>query len=383
MSQRLRILAFEPFDAGSHRAVRESVSRHSRHDWVWITRPGRNWKWRMRLAAVEMTHEAVERGLLNQPWDAVFCTSLMSAADLRALLPARFAAMPLVLYMHENQAAYPVGMTENVVAERDAHFALTNLTSVLAADHIVWNSEWNKRSFMDAMAALLHHGSDAKLPDWITQIERRSEVIWPPVELPPSSLGPAESTQPTLVDGTGNGRVLHNSVRVVWPHRWEHDKGPGELLELAEQWSEKLNLRWVILGERYRATPPELDKFAERFGSRIDHMGYLPNRDAYWQMLQSCDWVLSTANHEFFGVAVAEALLAGCLPWLPQRLSYPELLPAAARGLSPMNPPDDPEAVRNAIRGHLERAIAPEAVSRLDHGLESAQRKHGVAADSD
>lgn len=337
----------------------------------------------MRLAAVEMTHEAVERGLLNQPWDAVFCTSLMSAADLRALLPASLTAIPLVLYMHENQAAYPVGMAVNVVAERDAHFALTNLTSVLAADHIVWNSEWNKRSFMDAMAALLHHGSDAMLPDWITLVEGRSEVIWPPVELPPSTARQTGSMQSIPLSGAASEDVLHNSVRVVWPHRWEHDKGPGELLALAEQWSDKLNLRWVILGERYRETPPELDRFAERFASNIDHMGFLPNRDAYWQMLQSCDWVLSTAKHEFFGVAVAEALLAGCLPWLPQRLSYPELLPAAARGLSPMNPPDDPEAVRNAIRGHLERAIAPEAVSRLDQTIECVQRKYFAAKSED
>ena len=32
----LRILAFNPYDAGSHAAVRESISRHSRHAWRWI-----------------------------------------------------------------------------------------------------------------------------------------------------------------------------------------------------------------------------------------------------------------------------------------------------------------------------------------------------------
>ena len=55
--------------------------------------------------------------------------------------------------------------------------------------------------------------------------------------------------------------------------------------------------------------------------------------------------MLSTARHEFFGIAVAEALRAGCLPWLPARLSYPELLPepAWAGTLSPHAPPKDPE----------------------------------------
>ena len=29
----------------------------------------------------------------------------------------------------------------------------------------------------------------------------------------------------------------------MWPHRWEHDKGPEELLALARRWSEPLDLR--------------------------------------------------------------------------------------------------------------------------------------------
>jgi hypothetical protein len=37
--------------------------------------------------------------------------------------------------------------------------------------------------------------------------------------------------------------------------------------------------------------------------------------------------VLSTAVHEFFGVSVVEAIYCGAAPVLPNRLSYPELIP--------------------------------------------------------
>ena len=43
--------------------------------------------------------------------------------------------------------------------------------------------------------------------------------------------------------------------------------------------------------------------------------------------LSWADCIVSTAHHEFFGLAVVEAAAAGCLPLLPPRLAYPELFP--------------------------------------------------------
>ncbi|MCZ6836844.1 MAG: DUF3524 domain-containing protein [Planctomycetota bacterium] len=356
----LRILGFEPFDAGSHRAVRESITRHSHHDWTWLTRPGRAWKWRMRLGAIEMFEQGMRDGIFDQRFDVVFLTSLMSLADLRALFSrAGFPAIPFVLYLHENQVAYPSRSDTTQTRDWDANYALTNLTSALASDLAIFNSQWNRDSFIQGMGEILGKAPDLQLHEYAKRLESGSEVIWPPVEPPPPP--------PELL--TSMDRKLAGPIRIAWPHRWEHDKGPDELLEIAKRYTEPLNLRWIILGERYREMPEALSAFQGQFVDRIDHFGFADSRDEYWRLLSRCDWVLSTANHEFFGLGVVEAMLAGCLPWLPERLSYPELLPDEAKGISPMNPPDDAITMRRLIHNHLQPAIATNAVARLDEAI--------------
>lgn len=38
------------------------------------------------------------------------------------------------------------------------------------------------------------------------------------------------------------------------------------------------------------------------------------------------DLIISTANHEFFGISILEAIAAGAYPVLPKMLAYPEVL---------------------------------------------------------
>jgi glycosyltransferase involved in cell wall biosynthesis len=366
-----RVLAFEPWDGGSHAAVRGSISRHSRHDWTWCTLPARGWRWRLRTGAWTLAEQAAEHAA--RPFDVIVASGLLSLPDLiAALRTGPWAARrgdaawppPTVLVMHENQAAYPSGPDGG--DERDAHLVLTNLASVSAADAVIWNSDWNRRSLADGVRTmrLRRHDPDPPAAFDPARIETIGEVIWPPVEAPEAE--PRTSTRTHADEG----------VRVVWPHRWEHDKGPEELLELARTARDRAaagtgpELRWILLGERFGRTPPALETFRREFAAAIEHDGFEPDPAAYRRRLAEADWILSTARHEFFGIAVVEALLAGCLPWLPDRLSYPELLPDAARGLSPHAPPADPLAVRRLIRDHLEPALAANAVGRIDAVIE-------------
>lgn len=357
----MRILAFQPWDGGSHRAVRESIIRHARHDWSWVALDPVGPRWRLRLGALELVDRAAEVGALKTPPDVLFTTGLLDGAQLRAALPPSLRSLPLVVYMHENQAAYPVSEhVTNHVRDRDVHLIVTNLSTLLTADLVLWNSEFNRDSFLEGLDSVLQNLPGRGGGSWRERIEERSAIAWPPVEPVPSAVlrNPPRDSYP---DG----------VRVAWPHRWDHDKGLDGLVSVMEQHGEAFNLRLVLLGERPHQEPEQLKQLRQIHGRRIIHDGWVADRRTYLDRLAECDWVLSTALHEFFGIAVVEALMCGCLPWLPQRLSYTELLPANAQGLSPMNPPDDVSSIVDAIRVHLSPASAPESVDRIESMIDS------------
>jgi glycosyltransferase involved in cell wall biosynthesis len=325
----MRILAIEPYYGGSHRSFLDGWRWHSRHAFDLLTMPARKWKWRMRGAAVELADQ-VRR--MEGGWDAVFASDFLDLAAFAGMLPQRAARVPLVAYFHENQLTYPVQVED----ERDYQFGFTNLTTCLAADRVLFNSRYNRDSFLAAAQDLLGRMPD-EVPEWAPQrVRERSEVI--PVGVDFSVIdaardAPAERTGP---------------LRVLWNHRWEHDKGPEAffrvLFDLADT---GCPFELAVVGEQFRAAPSVFAEARARLADRIVLWGYRESREDYARVLAGCDVVVSTARHEFFGVAVVEAVYAGCFPLLPNRLSYPGLLPEALHGRCLY---EDEDALKNALR---------------------------------
>jgi len=85
--------------------------------------------------------------------------------------------------------------------------------------------------------------------------------------------------------------------------------------------------RLSVLGQAFRQQPGVFQRAREAFADRIVQWGYLPDPADYLRALQAADVWVSTAHHEFFGIAALEAVSAGLVPVLPQRLAYPELFP--------------------------------------------------------
>ncbi|NNE94650.1 MAG: glycosyltransferase [Acidimicrobiales bacterium] len=64
-----------------------------------------------------------------------------------------------------------------------------------------------------------------------------------------------------------------------------------------------------------------------RHGDRVLAAGPF-DVDSYRNWVRRSDIVASCTSHEFFGIAVVEALAAGCRPVLPDGFSYPEIVPS-------------------------------------------------------
>ncbi|MFW2368858.1 MAG: glycosyltransferase, partial [Desulforhopalus sp.] len=113
---------------------------------------------------------------------------------------------------------------------------------------------------------------------------------------------------------------------IVWNHRWEHDKNPEEFFQALHQLDERdIDFQLIVLGQSFNRCPDCFKKAQVQFKGRLVHFGFADTYQHYAELLGIGDIVISTAIHEFFGIAVIEAVRAGCVPLLPSRLSYPEL----------------------------------------------------------
>jgi glycosyltransferase involved in cell wall biosynthesis len=298
-----RVLAVEPFYGGSHRSFIDGLIERSRHRFHLITLPASFWKWRMRGAAITLSDKA--RKIKFRP-DLLFASDMLSLADFKAL----YGDIPSILYMHENQLSYPVPASD----QRDAHFGFTNITSCLAADSVVWNSEHHRDSFFAALPGFINMMPDHQPSILSKRIREKSRVIHPGVDLESIDDQPLERDQGPPI--------------ILWNHRWEFDKKPELFFRALEELDrEGLDFRIAVLGENFQVKPRVFLEAGERFSGRIAQFGFVEDRAEYVKWLRRSSISISCAEQENFGIAAVEAAYAGARPLWPDRLSYPELIP--------------------------------------------------------
>ncbi|HEY72537.1 MAG: hypothetical protein B6I35_06525 [Anaerolineaceae bacterium 4572_32.2] len=306
----MKILLLEPYCGGSHRAWAEGYAAHSRHDVTLLTLPARFWKWRMQGGALTLAEQS---RALDSPPDLILASDMFNLPAFLGLTRDLFANVPAALYCHENQLTYPFPPDE----KRDLTYGMINWLSMLAADRVFFNSRFHLVDWFDELPRLLKHFPDHTHVHRIAEVRDKSTVLPVGCDLRRfDQLSMANEQFP-----------ITKPPLILWNQRWEYDKAPETffraLYRLAE---EGIDFRVALAGQSYRQTAPEFEAARERLGARVSHFGQA-GQAQYGPLLHRADVVVSTAIHEFFGVAIVEAVYCGCFPVLPQRLTYPELVP--------------------------------------------------------
>lgn len=313
----MNILALEPWYGGSHRNFLDGLTDHSRHDFHAVTMTARFWKWRMHGGAVTMARKALQALEDGFEPDVIFATEMVNLPAFLALVRPHFGRVPVVLYLHENQLTYPLASD----VERDHTYGYINYLSCLAADHIVFNSQFHFDEFMEALPTLLRAFPDYTHLKTVQELRSKASVLHLGMELQ------AHDTYSDEYPAPDWGPTTRSPI-VLWNQRWEYDKNPEAFFRVMNRLDDSGHrFRLILAGEHFEEQPYEFEQAFERYAERILHYGYAEDFEEYSRLLHRSHLVVSTSIHEFFGIAIMEAIYCGCHPLLPNRLSYPELIP--------------------------------------------------------
>ncbi|XP_068922860.1 tRNA-queuosine alpha-mannosyltransferase isoform X5 [Petaurus breviceps papuanus] len=280
-------LIIEAFYGGSHKQLVDLL-QEDLEDCVLYTLPAKKWHWRARTSALYFSQNVP----VSDNYRILFASSVLNLTELTALRPD-LGKLKKVLYFHENQLVYPVQKCQ----ERDFQYGYNQILSCLVADVVVFNSAFNMESFLTSIRKFMKLIPDHRPKNLESIIRPKCQVLYFPIRFPDVSR--------------------------------EHDKDPESffrsLLRLQEA---GLSFHVSVLGETFTDVPGIFSEAKKALGSSVLHWGYLPSKDDYFQALCMADVVISTAKHEFFGVAMLEAVYCGCYPLCPKDLVYPEIFPA-------------------------------------------------------
>jgi hypothetical protein len=305
----VKILLVEPYYGGSHKAWADGYLAHSAHDVRLVTLPARFWKWRMHGGFLTLAEEVGE--LVETGWapDVVLASSMMDVSAFAGALRNVVPGVPIATYFHESQFTYPLSPADKV----DLTYQMKNWASAVVSDAVVFNSEYHRSVFAEESMRFLNAFPEYK------HVHRVDDVLDASIVLP---VGVNLSTL------SGDRIPPSGPALIVWNQRWEHDKGPVELKSIVELLIDSgVDFTMAMCGEVFVSVPPTFAEITEMLGDRLIHEGYAA-RERYESILLEAAVVLSTADQEFFGIGVVEAIAAGAHPVLPDRLVYPERIDA-------------------------------------------------------
>jgi len=306
MASRHRVLVLSAYHAQSHDYWAKALMKGlTEIDFTLLTLPPRHFAWRTR--GNSLSWGLGDYPELDQDYDTILATSMVDICALRGFRP-KLSRARLIVYFHENQFAYPASSAQY----KDINIPLTSIYSALCADQVIFNSNFNRSTFLAGSEQLLKKMPDQVPKGILHHLESVSQVIPVPLQY--------EQT-----------RALHynsgEKIHLVWNHRWEHDKNPEVLFKaLSRLKASNIPINCSIVGQSFRHSPRVFQEEYSKFQDIIQHFGFL-DTDDYFSLLSEANVVISTAWHDFQGLSMQQAMAHGCIPIAPNRMAYPEYVP--------------------------------------------------------
>lgn len=271
------------------------VNTFTEFNWHKLELPGRHFRWRIRGNPLSWLHQLPE-----QRPDFILATSMVDLSTLKGLHP-RLANIPCIYYFHENQFAYPVSKNQVDSVEPK----MVQLYGALAANKLLFNSVYNRDSFLQGVEKLLKRFPD-EIPDSVVDtLKDKCDVL-------PVVISPIEKKE------------AKNKKLILWNHRWEYDKAPQVFSEALLQLNQiNPDFELALLGHRSTIKPDALVEIEQKLGDKII-INEKVSKDEYQKYLSQSAIIVSTAIHEFQGLSVLEAISAGAVPLVPDDLCYRE-----------------------------------------------------------
>ena len=307
----VNILLIEPYFTGSHQQWAEGFAKNSRHDVRLLTLKGQFWKWRMHGGAVTLARKFNE---MDWRPDLILATDMLDLTTFLALTKSKSHGIPTAIYFHENQLSYPWSPNDrDIQKKRDTHYGFINYATALAADTVFFNSDFHMDSFLNALPRFLRHFPDHRELDSVNTIREKCRVLHLGLDL----------------SKFDEHNMDHQDVPIIlWNHRWEYDKNPESFFQVLEQVKTNgFEFQLAVLGENFSQYPDTFMDAEIIFKSNIIQWGFTDSFSHYAQWLWKADILPVTSSQEFFGGSVMEAMYCDTWPILPNRLTYPELIP--------------------------------------------------------
>lgn len=316
--------------------ITPTSSTSTQHDIRLTIIPGDRWKFRMMAAAAELeSHIALDD-------EIVVVDAMIDVTVLVALLKSNrppHQCPRVFMYFHENQLTTPfTGQDRDYHKQHPTHwhYGMAHWRSLLVSDGCIFNSQTHLDAFSQALPKVLNEQCPRDAVEW--QLVKCQDLLATKCTVLRYGLELDELVQLIMANHHGsvvdekeeNGGFPPAAPVILWNARLEEDKNPGDFLELLRHIPESIPFQLVVLGTDPSKGQMWLTQIQDEFGKHILHMGWCEDRAEYAKWLQKASIVVSTANHETFGISIVESMYCGALPLLPNRLSYPEILAASS-----------------------------------------------------